>query len=105
MRSHGLPKIRVVGHSDLVERSQIQGDEPLPLFFADVETPMHRDQVVEASKLTSESVRSAEGLRRERGQVIDVVRLSLAEQWLQQRIRKHAVVERVLKSVEGFLTA
>ncbi len=41
---------------------------------------MDRDQCTEATKLTREAVRPAERLGRERRQVIDVLRLSHAEQ-------------------------
>jgi hypothetical protein len=61
-----------------------------------------RDQVREA-QLTREAVRAAEGLGRKRRQVIDVLRLTFAEERFEQRIGKHSAVEDILEAMNRLL--
>ncbi len=65
---------------------------------------MDGDQVCE-SELAREAVGAAERLRGERGQVVDVARLTLPEQRLEERIGEDAVVEVLLEAVQGGLAA
>ena len=65
---------------------------------------MHVDQVLKA-ELTRESVRATKALGREHRQVIDVLRLALTEQRLQQRIAQNTVVEQLLEAMEALLAA
>ena len=65
---------------------------------------MHGDQVGE-THLTGEPIRTAEGLGRERSQVVDMFGPTRSEHRLQQRIGQHAVVEDLLEAVQPVLTA
>jgi hypothetical protein len=53
------------------------------------------------AQLSGELIRTAEGLNVECGQMIDVVRLSLAKQGLKQWVRKDAVIEESCESTDG----
>jgi hypothetical protein len=94
----------VIGHVGLVERRHVQLDEPAALLLGDLEVAVDCNQMAEA-QLTAEAVRATEGLRRERGQVIDVLGPSRAEQRLEHRIGQDAAVEQILEAVNRFLTA
>ena len=48
---------------------------------------------------------AAEALRREHGQVLDVLELAGTEERLQQRVAQHAVVEGLLEAMQGLLAA
>jgi hypothetical protein len=56
---------------DVIERSYVQLDEPLPPLFGDVEVAVNCYQVLEAAELAGQAIRPAERLVGERGQVID----------------------------------
>jgi hypothetical protein len=62
------------------------------------------DEVLKTEPL-GEARRSSEGLCREPGQVLDVMRLSFAEQRLQDRIGQHLGVEDLLQAVQPLITA
>jgi hypothetical protein len=85
VRANRFAERRVFGQTGLAERLQVERDESLALLVGDPEAAVHIDEVVEA-QLAREAVRAAERLSREPGQVLDVVRLPLPEQRLEQRI-------------------
>jgi hypothetical protein len=94
----------VVGHPRGVERRYVQLDEALALLLGDLEPAMHVDQVLKA-ELAREPVGTAERLGSEHRQVIDMLGLAVAEQWLQQRVSQDAVVEELLEAMESLLAA
>jgi hypothetical protein len=102
--AHGGAKRLVVGHPGRIERGHIQLDETLALGLGDLQTSMNVDQVLK-TELTREAVRATEALGREHRHVIDVLRLALAEQRLQQRIAQNTVVEQLLQTMEALLAA
>ena len=55
------------------------------------------------AQLAREPTRTTEGLGRERGEVVDVIGTSGAEQRLQERIGEDAVVEDLLEAVQRLL--
>lgn len=81
MRADRFPKRLIVGHSRLIERLHVQSDEPLTLLIGDLQVAVCFDQMLEA-QLARKAVRPTERLRREPGQVIDVMRPALREQRL-----------------------
>jgi hypothetical protein len=54
---------------------------------------MHRDDVVEAAQFAGKSIRTSKRLNVKCRQMIDMGRLSLAKQGLQNRIRENARVK------------
>jgi hypothetical protein len=65
---------------------------------------VHGNEVAEA-QLAREPIRTAEGLGRECGQVVDVIGPSGAEERLQERVGEDAVVKELLEAVERFFAA
>jgi hypothetical protein len=102
VRPHRLAELLVGGQAHLVECRDVQLDEPLALLLDDLQPPVHGDEVGEV-QLAAEAIRPAEGLAREGGQVVDMVRAASAEQRLQHRVGEHAAVEGVLETVEAGL--
>jgi hypothetical protein len=102
--AHGIAKRGIGRHFRDVERCHIQLDEAPALLFVDLQPSVHRDQVCEA-ELAREPIWSSERFCRERGQMIDVMRIPSSEQRLQERVGKHAVVEDLLEAMKsGFST-
>jgi hypothetical protein len=98
-------EVRIRRHIDGVERGEIEIDESLALRFRDLQAPMDLNQVFEPADVATEPIGSSERLRRERGQMIDVLRLTRAEQRLQERIRQHRRIERGLQTVDAFVAS
>ena len=100
--AHGFAKFGIGGHGGDVEGSQVQLDEPLALFFGDMETPVHIDEMLE-TQLPAEAVRTAEGLGGEGREVVNVLRLAATEERTEDRIRQDTSIEGVLQSVQALL--
>jgi len=88
-----------------IKSSQIQFNEALTLFFADVEVAMDINEMLKASDLAGKPIRATERLGREGCQMIDVLGLTIAKKGPQQRIVENAVVKTRLKSMERFFTS
>ena len=99
-----LPERLIGGHVGAVEGCRVELHEPLALLFGNSETAVNRDEMVE-SELSREPIRPAEGLRSERGQVVDVLGFTSAEEGLKYGIGEDACVENILEAVQCFLTA
>ena len=97
-----LSELLIIGKIRSVERSHIERDEPLSLFFRYLKVPVDSDQMVEA-KLAGEAVGATEGFGCEGRQMIDVLRLAGPEERLQQRILENTLVERLLEVVHRVL--
>lgn len=104
MRTHCVPERLVVRHSHGIEGRKVEVDEPLALLLGDLAMTMHVDQMLE-SKFTAEAVGATERLSGEPGQVLDVLRLNSAEQWLQKRVCEHTRIKVLLEPVQGFHSA
>jgi hypothetical protein len=100
--SQRLSKRRIIRQPDVVSRAHVQLDETLALLLADLEPPMHRDQMLEPAQFTRETVRPAESLDIEGGEVLDMARLAGAKERLKQRVTKHASVKRVDEAAEAW---
>jgi hypothetical protein len=67
----GLAERLVAWQAGLVERLEVQGDEPVTLLDGDLAVPVHLDDVLE-SHLPAEAVGAAERLGGEPGEVVNV---------------------------------
>jgi len=94
----------VVRHPRLVERGQVELDEALALRLGDPQPAVDVDEVLEA-ELAREAVRAAEGLGGEHREVLDVLRLPVTEQRLEERVAQDAVVEELLEAVQRGLAS
>jgi RNA polymerase sigma factor (sigma-70 family) len=94
----------VVRQPGLVERRQVQRDEPRALLVGDVQVAVDVDDVLEA-ELAGEPVGPAERLGREPGQVVDVSWHPRGEQGPQHRVGEGLAVEQLLEAVQGLVTA
>jgi hypothetical protein len=65
---------------------------------------MCSDQGVKSAEFAGKTIGSAEGFGGKGGQMVDVVRLSCAEERLEQRILEHAGIESLLQSVQRIET-
>src|SRR5258708_3829964 len=99
-----LPEGLVIGHAHRIERGQVQLDEALPLGFGNLERTMYGDQGVKSAEFAGKAIGSAEGFGGKGSQMVDVVRLSCAEERLEQRILEHASIEGLLQSVQRIKT-
>lgn len=104
MLDDGRTKGRVSRQARLVQGRHIQLHEPGPLLLGDREAPVYLDQVIEPD-LSGEPVRAAEGLRGERGQVINMVWLTRTEQRNQHRVSQDLSVEQLFQAMDARLTA
>jgi len=84
-----LPERRVCRQSGLVECVQVHRHEPVALLIGDLQVPVHVDEVPEP-ELAGEAVGSAEGLRGEPGQVVDMRRQAL--------VTARVLVERLVRT-------
>jgi hypothetical protein len=102
VRSDRLAEITVVGKVGGVERRHIELDESCPLLLGDLKVSVDGNEMGEA-ELSGESIGTAEGFGREGGEVIDVLRFSRPEEWLEQGIPEDAAVEGVLQAMQRLL--
>jgi hypothetical protein len=90
--------MRVHGQVRLIDGFHIERHESSPLLVRDHQIAVDIDDVLK-SQLARESIRPAERLGREPGQVIDVMRPPLGKQDFQDRVCKDFVVEDFLNPV------
>lgn len=94
----------VVGHAGIVERLQVDLDEPLTLLVGDLQVAMHVDDEPK-TELIGKSWRPAERLSSEPGQVIDVGTNAMREQLLEHGVSERLGVEELLEPVQTFVAA
>jgi hypothetical protein len=99
-----LAERRVIGKARSIRGGHVQLDESLSLRLSDVQPAMHIDQMSEA-KLPREVVRASERFRFERGQMVNMVWPSGAEQRLKHRIGEHAAVEDIDEVTQDLVPA
>ena len=97
----GLTERPVGGHIGGIEGGAVELDESPALGLGDLQATMDLDQVGKPD-LVGESSRTAEGFSGERGQVVDMLRLTGAEERLKDRVGENAGVEDILEVVDGF---
>jgi hypothetical protein len=104
VRTERATKLHVLRQPGFVRRLHVERDEPFSLLVRDREVPMHVDEM-RKTNLSRESVRTAEGLRREPREVLDVKRLPFVEQHLQHRIGEDLLVEELLEPMKRVVPA
>src|SRR5271170_1287178 len=102
--AHGRAERLIVRHAGGVDGRHIQLDEALTLLPGDLQATMDVNRVFKA-QLAGEAVGATERLGGEHRQVINVLRLTIAEQRLEQGVAEHTVVEDLLELVESLLAA
>lgn len=103
MLADSLAECLIVRHLGVVERLHVEVDEPAALLLGDLQMAMHGNEVRE-THLASKAIRSAEGLCRESGQLIDVLGAAIAEQRLQERVDEDTGVERLFEAMQRRLS-
>src|ERR1700722_5247693 len=104
MLTDGLPERGIVRHAGLVERLHVELDKAGPLQLADLQAPMHLDQMGKA-ELSRETVRTTERLGGECGEVVHVLGPAGPEEWVLEGVGQDAGIERVFEVMQWLFSA